>query len=96
MTKREAVRIFVNILGKWRGEGHGLAIPSEAQFLGVEGMMRKPQDALVFIRPVFGDELQVKIRVRAVDFVADHGVADVGEMYAQLMQSAGVGAQAQK
>ena len=39
--------------------------------------------------PIRFDELQVTIFVRAVDFVADDWVSDVGEVYANLVGSAG-------
>ena len=62
----------------------------------MQGVARKAEHALVFRRPAFRDELQVKVRVRAVNLVTQHRVPDVRQVHAQLMQPAGMRPQPQK
>ena len=61
----------------------------ERQGGGVQGLTRKKKFSFQSRSPIRLDELQVTIFVRAVDFVADNWVSEVGEVYANLVGSAG-------
>ena len=62
----------------------------------MQRMAREAKDALVLLGPAFGDELEVKKRIGTVDFIADDGMADVGEVDAKLMEAACVGLEAEE
>ncbi len=72
------------------------AFPGKAQLMRVERVAVEAEDALVLLGPAFGDEFQVEIRIGAVDFVSDDGMADMGEVDAELVQAPGVGLEAQE
>ena len=43
---------------------------------------RQLEDALMLLRPTFRDELEIKIRIGPVDFIANDRMPDVREMHA--------------
>src|SRR5271166_1008463 len=55
----------------------------------MQGLTGKKKFSFQSRSPIRLDELQVTIFVRAVDFVADNWVSEVGEVYANLVGSAG-------
>lgn len=57
----------------------------------MERVAREPKPAFQFRRPAGLDKLEVKPFVRSVDFVADDGVAQGGEMHADLVSAPGAG-----
>lgn len=72
------------------GEFHFGAAPAEAHAGGVEGLVGEDElGALLGGEPVF-DEGEVAVFVGAVDFIADDGVAGVGQMDADLVFAAGL------
>jgi hypothetical protein len=70
--------------------------PGEPHGAGVQGVVFKNQFRAVRIGQAAFDERKVTILVSAVDFIADDGMAKVGEMDADLMFAAGAGAEAQQ
>ena len=57
----------------------------------MQGLAGKKKSSFQSRSPIRLDELQVTVFVRAVDFVADNWVPEVGEVYANLVGSAGFG-----
>ena len=53
--------------------------------------MRQNEPGTLFRRQTILDQRQIMILVAAIKFVADDGMAEVGEMDADLMFAAGLG-----
>jgi hypothetical protein len=53
--------------------------------------MRQNEPGALFRRQAIFDQRQIQILVAAVEFVADDGMAEVGEVDADLMFAAGAG-----
>jgi hypothetical protein len=66
------------------------------QSSGVQGVVREDETLALFVGEPAFDEGEIQVGVAAIYFVADDGVAEVGEVNADLMFAAGVGAQAEK
>ena len=58
--------------------------------------MRQNEPGALFIGQAIFDQRQIQILVAAVKFVADEGMAEVGEVNADLMFAAGAGNEAEK
>ena len=72
------------------GEFHFGAAPLEADAGGVEGLVGKDELGALLGGETIFDEGEVAIFVGAGDFIADDGVAGVGQMDADLVFAAGV------
>jgi len=70
---------------------HGPAAPNETNGAGVQGVMRQNEPGALFPGQAIFDQCQIQILVAAVNFIADDGVAKMGEMNADLMFAAGAG-----
>ena len=70
---------------------HGLAAPGEADGAGVKRLVRQNEPGQLLRRQAIFDQRQIQILVAAVKFVADDGMAEVGEVNADLMFAAGAG-----
>src|SRR5258706_9328185 len=82
----QAIRHLPHILRQRRGKSQFLSVPWEMEFMRVERMTRQAEHALMFLRPALGDELQIKVRVGPVNFVAADRMPDMREMHPQLME----------
>ena len=78
------------------GKFHGPAAPGETDGAGVQGVMRQNEAGALFIGQAIFDQRQIQILVAAVEFVADDGMAEVGEVDADLMFAAGAGNEAKQ
>jgi hypothetical protein len=78
------------------GKFHRPAAPGETNGTGVQGVMRQNKPGALFVGQAVFDQRQIQILVAAVEFVADDGVAKVGEVNADLMFAAGAGNYSQK
>ena len=73
------------------GKFHRPAAPSETHGAGVQGVMRQHEPGALLRRQTVLDQRQIQILVATVKFVADDGMAEVGEVDADLMFAAGAG-----
>ena len=56
----------------------------------MQGVVRQDEPDTLFIRQTVFDEREIQIRVATINLVAHDGMADVGEVEADLMLAAGV------
>jgi hypothetical protein len=76
----------------WGGEIPGLAAPFKLQASGVQGVVGEDEAVALFVGEPAFDEGEIQVGVAAIYFIADDGVAKVGEVEADLVFAAGVGA----
>ncbi len=57
----------------------------------MQGVMRQNEPGALLRRQAIFDQRQIYIFITAVEFVADNGMAEMGEMDADLMFAAGAG-----
>jgi len=62
----------------------------------VQGVIRQNEPGALLRREAIFDQRQIQILVAAVKFVADDGMAEVGEVNADLMFAAGAGDEAEE
>ena len=72
-------------------EFHRPAAPDKAQGAGVKRLVRQNEPGALLIGQAIFNQRQVQVLVAAVQFVANDGVAEVGEVDADLMFAAGAG-----
>jgi hypothetical protein len=70
---------------------HRPAAPSETHGAGVQGVMRQHEPGALLRRQTVLDQRQIQILVATVEFIADDGMAEMGEVDADLMFAAGAG-----
>ena len=91
---------MVNKTGKpWfrlAAEFHGLPAPNEADGAGVKRLVRQDEPGKLLRRQAVFDQRHIYILVAAVQFIADDGMAEVGEVDADLMFAAGAGDEAKQ
>ena len=73
-----------------------LAAPGEAHGAGVQRLVRQNEPGALLRRQAVFDQRQIQILVAAIKFVADDGMAEMGEVDADLMFAAGAGNQAKQ
>ena len=73
------------------GKVHGLAAPGEPDGAGVQSVIRQNEPGALLRRQAIFDQRQIQILIAAVELVADEGMAEVGEVDADLMFAAGAG-----
>ena len=77
-------------IGRERGfEGERGTFEFERESRGMEGLAREQKFGFQSWAPIRFDELEVTIFVRAVDFITDNWVAEICEVHANLVGSAG-------
>ena len=65
--------------------------PGEGEAGGVEGVVGQNQPLALGIGEAVFDEGEIEVVIAAVEFIADDGMAEVGEMDADLVFAAGAG-----
>ena len=92
--------ICVTKIGKPRLGGAGKfqrpAAPGETDGAGVQGVIRQNEPGALCGGQTILDERQIQILVAAVEFVADDGMAKVGEVDADLVLATGAGDEAKQ
>jgi hypothetical protein len=78
------------------GKFHRLAAPEKAHGAGMQRLVRQNEPGKLLRRQAIFDQRQIQILVATVKFVADDGMAEVGEVNADLMFAAGAGNYSQK
>jgi hypothetical protein len=78
------------------GKFHGPAAPGEPHGAGVQGVMRQNEAGALFVGQAIFDQRQIYILVAAVEFIADDGMAEMGEVDANLVLAPGAGDQAKQ
>jgi hypothetical protein len=78
------------------GKFHGPAAPGETHGAGVERLVRQNEPGALLIGQAIFDQRQIQILVAAIEFIADDGMAEVGEVDADLVLAPGAGNEAKK
>ena len=78
------------------GKFHRPAAPGETKGAGVQGVMRQNEPGALLIGQAIFDQRQIQILVAAVEFIADDGMAEVGEVDADLVLATGAGNEAKE
>ena len=87
---------FIEPRFRFAAKFHRLAAPEKAHGAGVKRLVRQNEPGKLLRRQAIFDQRQIQILVAAVKFVADDGMAEVGEVDADLMFAAGAGNEAKQ
>ncbi len=77
----------------WGGEIVGAFAPGELEADGVEGVVGEEKAGALLVGEAAFDEGEIEVGVATVNFIADDGMAKMGEVDADLVFAAGAGEQ---